>query len=89
MRKSCAMARDVLKFAGQLVQAGTTTEAIDAACHDFIVRSGAYPSPLEYHGCDSHYFGVIMRRFPKSICTSVNNIAVHGIPDTYASLIRG
>lgn len=48
---------------------GVTTDAIDAAVHEYIVSHGAYPSPLLYAG------------FPKSCCTSVNNVITHGIPD--------
>ena len=51
------------------MQPGVTTDEIDARVHDYIVAHGAYPSPLLYKG------------FPKSCCTSVNNIIVHGIPD--------
>lgn len=51
------------------VQPGITTEEIDSQIHDFIISNGAYPSPLGYAG------------FPKSCCTSVNNVIVHGIPD--------
>lgn len=50
-------------------QAGMTTEDIDVLVHRKITESGAYPSPLNYLG------------FPKSVCTSVNNVACHGIPD--------
>lgn len=46
-----------------------TTDFIDAVVHDFIIKNGAYPSPLNYHG------------FPKSICTSINEVICHGIPD--------
>ncbi|TCD65959.1 hypothetical protein EIP91_001951 [Steccherinum ochraceum] len=56
-------------YAGSLVKPGVTTGDIDAAVHDFIVSHSAYPSPLLYQG------------FPKSCCTSVNNIVTHGIPD--------
>ena len=51
------------------LQAGMTTEDIDILVHEKIVQSGAYPSPLNYQG------------FPKSVCTSVNNVACHGIPN--------
>ncbi|KAI8042370.1 hypothetical protein M5D96_003682, partial [Drosophila gunungcola] len=54
---------------GKLATVGTTTDEIDAFAHDRIIASNAYPSPLRYAG------------FPKSICTSINNIACHGIPD--------
>ncbi|XP_071526268.1 methionine aminopeptidase 1D, mitochondrial-like [Panulirus ornatus] len=46
-----------------------TTEYIDILVHNKVIESGAYPSPLNYLG------------FPKSVCTSVNNVACHGIPD--------
>jgi len=46
-----------------------TTEDIDKLVHEKIIVNGAYPSPLNYMG------------FPKSVCTSVNNVACHGIPD--------
>lgn len=48
---------------------GITTDDIDAFVHDKVIKAGAYPSPLRYAG------------FPKSVCTSVNNVACHGIPD--------
>lgn len=47
-------------------QTGVTTEEIDYLVHSFIVEHGAYPSPLHYRG------------FPKSICTSINNVVCHG-----------
>lgn len=50
-------------------QAGMTTGDIDELVHSQAVEAGAYPSPLNYLG------------FPKSVCTSVNNVACHGIPD--------
>ena len=52
-----------------MLQVGRTTDDLDGFAHDLIVGNGAYPSPLRYRG------------FPKSICTSVNNVACHGIPD--------
>ncbi len=48
-----------------------TTNAIDHAIHEYILSHKAYPSPLTYLG------------FPRSCCTSVNNVIVHGIPDEY------
>ncbi|THG96999.1 hypothetical protein EW026_g4938 [Hermanssonia centrifuga] len=69
LRRAADLARRVLRYAGGLVQEGVTTDAIDAAIHKFIVSNNAYPSPLLYKG------------YPKSCCTSVNNILVHGIPD--------
>eukprot|EP00985_Skeletonema_marinoi_P026346 scaffold20345_cov204-Skeletonema_marinoi.AAC.12 len=69
MRKSGRCAREVLDIAGRLVKAGVTTDEIDAAVHAACVERGAYPSPLNY------------RNFPKSCCTSVNEVICHGIPD--------
>ena len=63
------LSRKVLDFAGLLVKAGVTTDYIDEQVHKFIIDSKAYPSPLNYYN------------FPKSICTSVNEVICHGIPD--------
>ena len=52
-----------------MLQPGISTDEIDKIVHDEIIKSGAYPSPLFYKG------------FPKSCCTSVNNVVCHGIPD--------
>ncbi|XP_065213830.1 methionine aminopeptidase 1D, mitochondrial-like [Planococcus citri] len=68
--ESCIIARDVLKMLGYAVRVGTTTDELDARAHQLIKLRGAYPSPLNYSG------------FPKSICASVNNIFIHGIPDS-------
>lgn len=72
MRRSCALAREALEVAGKAVAVGVTTEEIDKAVHDFIISRGAYPSPLGYMG------------FPKAVCTSVNEVICHGIPDSRA-----
>ncbi|KAF0687369.1 Aste57867_20892 [Aphanomyces stellatus] len=72
LQESCALARDIVQFAGTLVEVGRTTDDIDRVVHEEIIRRGAYPSPLNYGG------------FPKAICTSVNEIVVHGIPDSRA-----
>ncbi|KAI9907645.1 hypothetical protein PsorP6_004784 [Peronosclerospora sorghi] len=70
LRAACALARDVREFARPLCQPGATTEDIDRLVHEEIVRCGAYPSPLNYGG------------FPKALCSSVNEVVVHGIPDS-------
>ena len=62
MRKAGRAAREVLDIAGRLVAPGVTTDAIDAAVHEAAIERGAYPSPLNY------------RKFPKSCCTSVNEV---------------
>ncbi len=72
MRRAGQMAAEVLLFAGKLVAPGVTTDRIDAEVHEEIVRRGAYPSPLNYRG------------YPKSVCTSINEVICHGIPDSRA-----
>ena len=72
MRRAGQTAAEVLLFAGKLVAPGVTTDSIDAEVHDEIVRRGAYPSPLNYRG------------YPKSVCTSINEVICHGIPDSRA-----
>lgn len=69
MRRSCKLAANILQQLYTLIKPGVTTDEIDALAHNLSIQSGAYPSPLHYNG------------FPKSICTSVNNVVVHGIPD--------
>ncbi|KMQ90870.1 methionine aminopeptidase chloroplastic mitochondrial isoform x2 [Lasius niger] len=70
MRQSCKLASHILHQVDALIKPGITTDFLDKQVHDMIIGNGAYPSPLNYHG------------FPKSICTSVNNVACHGIPDS-------
>jgi methionyl aminopeptidase len=69
LRAACAAARRVLDGVGTAVRAGITTDELDGIAHDLYVAEGGYPSPLGYRG------------FPKSICTSVNEVVAHGIPD--------
>ncbi len=71
MRTVCAMAREVLEEGAKLVKVGTTLDEIDRVVHDACIERNAYPSPLNYH------------YFPKSCCTSVNEVICHGIPDQY------
>jgi methionine aminopeptidase len=52
-----------------VLQPGMTTQDIDDFVFEYTISLGAYPSPLNY------------KLFPKSVCTSVNNVACHGIPD--------
>ncbi|MFM2181858.1 MAG: methionine aminopeptidase [Actinomycetota bacterium] len=70
MRRAGAMAAEILRLAGELVRPGITTDEIDIFVHDATIERGAYPSPLNYHG------------YPKSVCTSVNEVICHGIPDS-------
>ncbi len=77
MRKSCQLAADTLVYIEPYIKPGISTEELNQLCHDFIVEHGAYPSPLNYHG------------FPKSICTSVNEVICHGIPSKKVILKDG
>ncbi|ORX90461.1 methionine aminopeptidase [Basidiobolus meristosporus CBS 931.73] len=70
MREAGRLARKMLDIGGQLVKVGITTDEIDRILHEEIVQHNAYPSTLNYMG------------FPKSVCTSVNNVIAHGIPDS-------
>jgi methionyl aminopeptidase len=70
MRKAGAIAAEVLIHAGSFVEPGITTDKIDEVVHNETIRRGAYPSPLNYRG------------YRKSVCTSVNEVICHGIPDT-------
>jgi methionyl aminopeptidase len=75
MRRTCAAAADTLVAVGRLVAPGVTTEALDEACHAMAIEAGAYPSPLGY-GAPAQ------SPYPKSLCTSVNEVICHGIPDS-------
>ena len=69
MRVAGRLASSVLEMISDYVRTGVTTEKLDQICHDFIVNDlESIPAPLNYNG------------FPKSICTSVNNVVCHGIP---------
>lgn len=70
MRKSGRIAREVLDAAVRYCKPGVTTDSIDRLVHEECMKRDSYPSPLNYHG------------FPKSCCTSVNEIICHGIPDS-------
>ncbi|MFI5053680.1 MAG: type I methionyl aminopeptidase, partial [Acidimicrobiia bacterium] len=72
MRDAGVIARDVLADVGAAVAVGVTTDRLDQIAHDAHVTRGVYPSPLRYRG------------FPKSVCTSVNEVICHGIPDDRA-----
>lgn len=69
MRTACAAAAKILRLSGALVKAGVTTDELDQYVHELTISEGGYPSPLNYRG------------FPKSVCTSVNEVICHGIPD--------
>ena len=68
MRAAGKLAAETLDMITPYVVPGVTTETLNQLCHDFIIKHGATPAPLNYKG------------FPKSICTSVNHVVCHGIP---------
>jgi len=75
MRAACRAAAEILAAAGDLVRPGVCTDEIDAFVHQACIDRGGYPSPLGYAG------GGGAPPFPKSVCTSVNEVICHGIPD--------
>ena len=70
MRIAGRIAADALVEVGQHVAPGVTTDELDRIGHEYLIDHGAYPSTLGYKG------------FPKSLCTSVNEVICHGIPDS-------
>ncbi len=71
MRQACKITAAARALAGEMVRPGITTKQIDKAVHDYIVKQGAKPSFLHYHG------------YPASVCISVNDTVIHGIPGGY------
>jgi methionyl aminopeptidase len=72
MRRACQAAAEVLEIGAAAIAPGVTTDAIDAIVHQAYIDRGGYPSTLNYRG------------YPKSLCTSVNEVICHGIPDDRA-----
>jgi methionyl aminopeptidase len=70
MRVAGRIAADALVEVGRHVEPGVTTDDLDAIGHEYLLRHGAYPSTLGY------------KNYPKSLCTSVNEVICHGIPDS-------
>ncbi len=77
MRESGKITRDVLNLIGQSIRPGMTTKQLDKIAYDYIKSCGATPSFLGYNG------------FPASICASVDNIVVHGIPSDKVVIKEG
>jgi len=69
IRKAGQIAAQALQVVGEAIRPGVTTDELDRIGHDFIISRDAYPSCLGYMG------------FPKSLCTSINEVICHGIPD--------
>ncbi|NVJ65951.1 MAG: type I methionyl aminopeptidase [Gammaproteobacteria bacterium] len=91
MRKAGRLAAEVLEMIGQYVVKGVTTDELNQICHEHIVKvQGGYPAPLYYGGKpypaplgDNGELLEPVRAdgFPRSICTSVNDVVCHGIPN--------
>ncbi|KAI8853210.1 peptidase M24, structural domain-containing protein [Chytridium lagenaria] len=70
-RTVCRISREALEAGAKAAKIGVTTDEIDRVVHEAIIERNSYPSPLNYYN------------FPKSCCTSVNEVICHGIPDRY------
>lgn len=77
IRRSGAVNTGVLDLVEQEIHTGMTTADIDKLVYDYTVSHGAIPAPLNYEG------------FPKSVCTSVNEVVCHGIPSEFDVLQEG
>ncbi|PPD12459.1 MAG: type I methionyl aminopeptidase, partial [Methylocystis sp.] len=69
MRAAGKLTAEALDMLVEHVQPGVTTQALDDLVFDFAMAHGAYPAPLDYRG------------YRKSICTSINHVVCHGVPD--------
>src|SRR6185369_4084661 len=70
MRVAGRLAAQATQLAGENCKPGVTTDEVDRVVHEFLCDNGAYPSTLGY------------KNFPKSCCTSLNEVICHGIPDS-------
>jgi methionyl aminopeptidase len=77
MRAAGRLGREVLDYIAPFVKPEVSTGYLDRLCHEFIIKNNAIPAPLNYKG------------FPKSVCTSVNNVVCHGIPSDNHILKEG
>jgi methionyl aminopeptidase len=69
LKLACKLGREVLNEAAKAAEVGVTTDELDRIVHEAAIERECYPSPLNYY------------QFPKSVCTSVNEVICHGIPD--------
>ena len=77
MRRACQITRDALNYCEKLIRPGISTKDLDKLVEKFIIDSGGYPACKGYEG------------FPASICSSVNDMVVHGIPSEKVILKEG
>ena len=69
IRAAGRIAARAIQLVGEACKPGVTTDELDRIGHEFVIANGAYPSTLGYRG------------FPKSLCSSINEVICHGIPD--------
>jgi methionyl aminopeptidase len=77
MRDTCRVTSRILDEVGSIIEPGITTEDINTFVHNLTLELGATPSPLNYKG------------YPKSVCTSLNDVVCHGIPSPLVTLREG
>jgi len=77
MREACRLTSRILDCVADVVRPGASTEEINTFVHNLTLEHDAVPAPLNYKG------------FPKSICTSVNDVVCHGVPSQYVALQEG
>jgi len=77
IRESSKLAAQTLEYVSKFIKPGVNTEELNSVVHKYIVDHGAIPAPLNYN------------KFPKSICTSINNVVCHGIPSIHDILKEG
>jgi methionyl aminopeptidase len=77
MRETSRLAASTLEYIGPYIKSGVSTLELNDLCHEYILQNNAIPAPLNYHG------------FPKSVCTSRNEVICHGIPNRKEKLKDG
>lgn len=77
IRNSSHLAADTLVYTASFIKPGISTDQLNSIAHKYIINHHAIPAPLNYGG------------FPKSICTSINNVVCHGIPSPVQILKEG
>jgi len=91
MRKSCTLAANILEEVSRRVEPGVTTQQIDDWVLELTLAAGAYPAPLNYprSKTDPRAPKIARGGFPKSVCTSINEVVCHGIPSVNEVLKDG
>lgn len=77
MKAACQLGADTLDMISEYIKPGISTLELNDICHEFTLKHSATPAPLNYRG------------FPKSVCTSINDVVCHGIPSAKAKLKDG